>query len=30
MRAEDGTVIAPLMEGEGNDSNPSWSGWMGE
>ncbi|MGA2409309.1 MAG: hypothetical protein ABSG46_02835 [Candidatus Binataceae bacterium] len=29
MRAEDGYVIAPLMEGEGNDSNPSWSGWIG-
>jgi TolB protein len=30
MRAEDGSGIAPLIEGEGNDSNPSWSGWMGE
>jgi len=30
MRAEDGNVIGPLMEGEGNDSDPSWSGWMGE
>jgi TolB protein len=30
MRAQDGSIIAPLMEGEGNDSNPSWSGWVGE
>lgn len=30
MRAEDGNVIGPLMEGEGNDSDPSWSGWIGE
>jgi TolB protein len=30
MRAEDANVIGPLMEGEGNDSNPSWSGWVGE
>jgi TolB protein len=30
MRAEDGNVIGPLMEGEGNDSDPSWSGWLGE
>jgi TolB protein len=29
LRAEDGSVIAPI-EGEGNDSNPTWSGWMGE
>jgi TolB protein len=29
MRVEDGG-ISLLMEGEGNDSNPSWSGWMGE
>lgn len=29
MRARDGYVIAPLTEGEGNDSNPAWSGWMG-
>lgn len=30
MRALDGYVIAPLTEGEGNDSNPSWSGWLGD
>lgn len=29
MRALDGYVIAPLTEGEGNDSSPSWSGWLG-
>jgi TolB protein len=30
MRAEDGNVIGPLMEGEDNDSDPSWSGWLGD
>ena len=30
LRAEDGSVGGPIMEGEGNDSNPTWSGWMGE
>jgi len=30
MRAADGDVIGPLLEGEGNDSDPSWSGWLGE
>ncbi len=30
MRARDGYVIAPLTEGAGNDSSPSWSGWLGE
>jgi TolB protein len=29
MRALDGYVIGPLTEGEGNDSSPSWSGWLG-
>lgn len=29
MRAHDGYVIAPLTEGQGNDSNPAWSWWMG-
>jgi TolB protein len=29
MRAQDGYVIAPLTEGQGNDSNPAWSWWMG-
>ena len=29
MRAHDGFVIAPLTEGQGNDSNPAWSWWMG-
>jgi TolB protein len=29
MRARDGYVIAPLTEGEGHDSNPAWSWWMG-
>ncbi|HEX3409089.1 MAG TPA: hypothetical protein VHS07_02355 [Candidatus Binataceae bacterium] len=29
MRARDGYVIAPLTEGEGHESNPAWSGWMG-
>jgi TolB protein len=25
----DGRVISPLTEGEGNDTNPSWSWWLG-
>jgi TolB protein len=29
MRARDGYVIAPLTEGQGNESNPAWSWWMG-
>lgn len=29
MVAADGKVTGPLTEGEGNDSNPSWSGWIG-
>ncbi len=29
MRARDGYVIAPLTEGQGNESNPAWSSWMG-
>jgi TolB protein len=29
MLAADGRVIAPLTEGEGNDTNPSWSWWLG-
>ena len=29
MRAHDGYVIASLTEGQGNDSNPAWSWWMG-
>ena len=29
MRALDGYVIAPLTEGQGNESNPAWSWWMG-
>jgi TolB protein len=29
MRARDGYVIAPLTEGEGHESNPAWSWWMG-
>ncbi|HKV53498.1 MAG TPA: hypothetical protein VJN94_02550 [Candidatus Binataceae bacterium] len=29
MRAADGQVISPLTEGEGNDTNPSWSWWLG-
>jgi TolB protein len=28
-RARDGYVIAPLTEGEGHESNPAWSWWMG-
>lgn len=30
MLAADGRVIAPLTEGEGNATNPSWSWWLGE
>jgi TolB protein len=29
MLAADGRVIAPLTEGEGNATNPSWSFWLG-
>jgi TolB protein len=29
MLAADGRVISPLTEGEGNDTNPSWSWWLG-
>jgi TolB protein len=29
MRARDGYVIAPLTEGQGHESNPAWSWWMG-
>ncbi|HJU10136.1 MAG TPA: hypothetical protein VJ728_04625 [Candidatus Binataceae bacterium] len=29
MLAADGHVIAPLTEGEGNATNPSWSWWLG-
>jgi TolB protein len=29
MLASDGRVIAPLTEGEGNATNPSWSWWIG-
>jgi TolB protein len=29
MRVRDGYVIAPLTEGQGNESNPAWSWWMG-
>jgi TolB protein len=29
MLAADGRVISPLTEGEGNDSSPSWSWWVG-
>jgi TolB protein len=29
MLAADGRVIAPLTEGEGNATNPSWSWWLG-
>jgi TolB protein len=29
MRARDGYIIAPLTEGQGNESNPAWSWWMG-
>jgi len=29
MLAADGRVIAPLTEGEGNATNPSWSWWIG-
>jgi TolB protein len=29
MLAADGKITGPLTEGEGNDSNPSWSGWIG-
>ena len=27
--AADGRIIAPLTEGEGNATNPSWSWWIG-
>jgi len=30
MLAADGRVIAPLTEGEGNATNPSWSWWIGD
>jgi TolB protein len=30
MLAADGRVIAPLTEGEGNATNPSWSWWLGD
>jgi TolB protein len=29
MLAADGRIIAPLTEGEGNATNPSWSWWLG-
>jgi TolB protein len=29
MVAADGKITGPLTEGDGNDSNPSWSGWIG-
>jgi TolB protein len=29
MLAADGRVIAPLTEGDGNATNPSWSWWLG-
>jgi TolB protein len=29
MRARDGYIIAPLTEGQGNESNPAWSWWVG-
>jgi TolB protein len=29
MLATGGRVIAPLTEGEGNATNPSWSWWLG-
>jgi TolB protein len=29
MLAADGRVISPLTGGEGNDTNPSWSSWLG-
>ncbi len=29
MLAADGKITGALTEGEGNDSNPSWSGWIG-
>jgi TolB protein len=30
MLVADGRIISPLTEGEGNDTNPSWSWWLGE
>jgi TolB protein len=30
MLAADGRIIAPLTEGEGNATNPSWSWWLGD
>jgi TolB protein len=30
MLAADGRVLAPLTEGEGNATNPSWSWWLGD
>ena len=29
MLAADGRVISPLTEGKGNDTDPSWSWWLG-
>lgn len=29
MLAADGKITGTLTQGEGNDSNPSWSGWLG-
>jgi TolB protein len=29
MLAADGKITGALTQGEGNDSNPSWSGWLG-
>jgi hypothetical protein len=30
MLAADGRVIAPLTEGDGNATNPSWSWWLSD
>ena len=29
MLVADGQITGPLTEGDGNDSNPAWSGWVG-
>jgi TolB protein len=30
MLVDEARVISPLTEGEGNDTNPSWSWWLGQ
>jgi hypothetical protein len=29
MLVDEARVISPLTEGEGNETNPSWSWWLG-